>query len=147
MIFRFPPSLLLLIDNKTATVPTIGDALASLDDVCNDLAEVLRQISDIGAELAHKDRLSLNDVQEVRISISFRCGITGAYTISAPQILRDYDSSILSELEVDQRRSLIFRELKKISKSLQAGAKVVLGTSVPLRRMSAAHQLYLRRLS
>ena len=48
-------------------MPTIGDALASLDDVCNDLAEVLRQISDIGAELAHKDRLSLSDVQEVRV--------------------------------------------------------------------------------
>jgi nuclear pore complex protein Nup205 len=46
-------------------VPTIGDALASLDDVCTDLAEVLRQIADIGAELAHKDRLSLSDVQEV----------------------------------------------------------------------------------
>lgn len=48
-------------------MPTIGDALASLDDVCDDLVEVLRQISDIGAELAHKDRLNLSDVQEVSI--------------------------------------------------------------------------------
>ena len=51
----------------TATVPTVGDALAALDDVCSDLAEVLRQISDIGAELASKDRISMTDVQEVGV--------------------------------------------------------------------------------
>ncbi|KAF6749589.1 nucleoporin Nup186/Nup192/Nup205 [Ephemerocybe angulata] len=105
----------------SATVPTIGEALASLDDVCNDLAEILRQISDIGAELAHKDRLSLTDVQE---------------------ILRDYDSSILQELEVDQTRSLIYRELKRIRKSLIESAKVILDSNEMLLLLIWRHLQY-----
>lgn len=117
----------------TATVPTVGDALAALDDVCSDLAEVLRQISDISAELANKDRISMTDVQEVGVvHIQLR------RSTDAPlQILRDYDSTILQELELDQTRSLVYRELKKIGQSRKEAAKVALGKkssflSVPL---------------
>lgn len=49
-----------------ATVPTLGDALASLDDLCNDLTSTLKQISDIGAELAKKDQISIDGTQNVR---------------------------------------------------------------------------------
>jgi hypothetical protein len=107
----------------TATVPTVGDALAALDDVCSDLAEVLRQISDISAELANKDRISMTDVQEVGVvHIQLR------RSTDAPlQILRDYDSTILQELELDQTRSLVYRELKKIGQSRKEAAKVALG--------------------
>ncbi|KAJ3509906.1 hypothetical protein NLJ89_g4967 [Agrocybe chaxingu] len=44
-----------------ATVPTVGDALVALDDICNDLAETLKQISRIGAELANKDQIGLEN--------------------------------------------------------------------------------------
>ena len=50
-----------------ATVPTVGSALVALDDLCHDLAETLKQISDISAELAQKHQMGLDNVQEVRL--------------------------------------------------------------------------------
>jgi len=49
-----------------ATIPTVGDALIALDDLCHDLAETLKQISDICAELANKHQIGLDNSQEVR---------------------------------------------------------------------------------
>lgn len=53
-----------------ATVPTVGDTLAALDDLCNDLSEVLKQISDISAELSNKEHIGLDSAEEVG---SYRC--------------------------------------------------------------------------
>ena len=50
-----------------ATVPTVGDALVALEDLCNDLAETLKQISDISAELANKDYIGIDHSQEARV--------------------------------------------------------------------------------
>ena len=47
-----------------ATVPTVGDTLVTLEDLCSDLAETLKQISDIGAELANKDYIGIDNAQE-----------------------------------------------------------------------------------
>ncbi|EAU87534.1 hypothetical protein CC1G_11206 [Coprinopsis cinerea okayama7 len=89
----------------SATIPTIGDALAALDDLSNDLAEILKQISDIGAELANKHHIGANEIQE---------------------ILRDFDPALLQDLEIEQTRSLIYRELMRIRRSVQNDARVVL---------------------
>ncbi|PPQ70405.1 hypothetical protein CVT25_000888 [Psilocybe cyanescens] len=91
----------------TATVPTVGDTLVALDDLCNDLAETLKQISDIGAELANKDQIGMNSVQE---------------------ILRDIDPSLLRELEIEQKRSLLCEELDRIRGAARQDAKVILDT-------------------
>lgn len=47
-----------------ATVPTVGDTLVALEDLCTDITETLKQISDIGAELANKDFIGIDNVQE-----------------------------------------------------------------------------------
>ena len=47
-----------------ATVPTVGDTLVALEDLCSDLAETLKQISDISAELANKDYIGIDHAQE-----------------------------------------------------------------------------------
>ncbi|TFK17228.1 hypothetical protein FA15DRAFT_711024 [Coprinopsis marcescibilis] len=97
----------------SATVPTVGDALAALDDLTSDLGEVLKQISNLGAELANKHQIGTNDMQE---------------------ILRDYDRSLLQELEIEQTRSLVYREVVGIRAKVQSEAKVVLTSPGALRR-------------
>ena len=47
-----------------ATVPTVGDTLVALEDLCSDLAETLKQILDISVELANKDYIGIDHAQE-----------------------------------------------------------------------------------
>lgn len=53
-------------DARIATIPTVGDALGALDDLCTDLTTTLKQIADIGAELAHKGQSGTDSANEVR---------------------------------------------------------------------------------
>ena len=62
----------------------------------------------------------MTDIQEVQAYLS----TTLARCSHSPQILRDYDSSILQELEIDQTRPLIYKELKRIRVALRDVAKV-----------------------
>ena len=50
---------------RTATVPTIGDTIEALDGFCRDLAQVLLRIVDLSAELANKDHIRVDNIQEV----------------------------------------------------------------------------------
>lgn len=47
-----------------ATIPTVGDALVALSDVCNDLADTIKHISDMSAELAAKEHIGVDNIQE-----------------------------------------------------------------------------------
>ncbi|PPQ71980.1 hypothetical protein CVT26_007136 [Gymnopilus dilepis] len=89
------------------TVPTVGDALIALGDLCNELSNTLKQISDIGAELANKDHIGLENAEEV---------------------LRDVDPSLLRELEMDQKRMLLSQELERIRVEAKHEAKILLDT-------------------
>lgn len=60
----------LLIRSRIATVPTIGDAIEALDSFCRDLAHVLLRIVDLSAELANKDHIRADNIQEVCSSTS-----------------------------------------------------------------------------
>jgi nuclear pore complex protein Nup205 len=123
-------------NHRLATVPTIGDALAALDDLTSDLAEVLKQISDIGAELATKHHVGSSDVQEV-------CRLLSPTEVVSPtrtQILRDFDPMLLQALEPEQTRSLIYRELKRIALSLRNDAKGALGTPPCLAFAPCSHE-------
>ncbi len=53
--------------NSAATLPTLGDAIEALNGVYNDLAETLKQISDISAELAMKDHIGVENIEEASI--------------------------------------------------------------------------------
>ena len=47
-------------------MPSIGDAIEALDDLCRDLAQVLMRIVDLSAELASKDHIRIDNIQDVR---------------------------------------------------------------------------------
>jgi hypothetical protein len=49
-----------------ATIPTVGDALEALNNLCDDLADTLKQIADISAELASKEHIAINNIREAR---------------------------------------------------------------------------------
>ena len=46
-------------------MPTIGDTIEALDGFCRDLAQVLLRIVDLSAELANKDHIRVDNIQEV----------------------------------------------------------------------------------
>ena len=48
-----------------ATIPTIGDALEALEDICSDLSETLKQIIDISAELDSREHVTMERLRLV----------------------------------------------------------------------------------
>ena len=65
-----------------ATVPTIGDAIETLDEFCRDLAHVLLRIVDISAELASKDHIRVDNIEEVRIRCtSIQCNVASRHML------------------------------------------------------------------
>jgi nuclear pore complex protein Nup205 len=50
-------------------MPTVGDAIEALHDLCIDLTDTLKQIADLSAELASKDHIRVDNIQEVRMHI------------------------------------------------------------------------------
>ncbi|KAI8972576.1 nucleoporin Nup186/Nup192/Nup205 [Trametes punicea] len=73
-----------------ATVPTIGDAIEALDDLCEDLTNALKRIADLSAELASREHIRVDNIQE---------------------IVRISDPSLLENLDMRQKQALIGREL------------------------------------
>ncbi|KAF8622638.1 hypothetical protein AX15_006886 [Amanita polypyramis BW_CC] len=79
--------------NFLATVPTMGDAIEALNDLCSGLAEMLKQIADLSAELAARDHIGVENILDV---------------------IQDVHPSIIQELDIAQKRQLIYQELEKI---------------------------------
>ncbi|KAF9529076.1 nucleoporin Nup186/Nup192/Nup205 [Crepidotus variabilis] len=103
------------------TIPSVGDALLALDDLLNDLTTTLRQISDIGTELSSKNRIGMDDMNE---------------------ILRDIDPSLLRSLELEQKRSLLAQTLGSILATARSTAKVILETLEMLLLLLLRHIEY-----
>ncbi|ESK89924.1 nucleoporin [Moniliophthora roreri MCA 2997] len=90
-----------------ATIPTIGDALEALSTLCDDLAGTLRQISDISAELGAKALISVDNIRD---------------------IVADIDIDFIQDLEIDQKRALICRELERIGQAAKGDARLSINT-------------------
>lgn len=90
----------------TATVPTVGDALQALEFISEDISTTLRQISDLGAELANKDHIVIENIKE---------------------ILRNVHVTLLQELDIEQKRSLICQEIERVRQVAKATAKILFG--------------------
>ncbi|KAL6308871.1 nucleoporin Nup186/Nup192/Nup205 [Sparassis latifolia] len=73
-----------------ATVPTMGDAIEALYSFCDELAGTLKTIADLSAELAAKDYIRVDNIQEI---------------VSVP------DQGLLDNLNIRQKQSLVSREL------------------------------------
>ncbi|KAK2465538.1 hypothetical protein APHAL10511_002430 [Amanita phalloides] len=93
--------------NFLATVPTMGDTIEALNDLCNGLAEMLKQMADLSAELAAKDHIGVENILEV---------------------VRDVHPSIIQELDIVQKRQLIYQELDRLRLGTLREAKAQLGT-------------------
>ncbi|CDO70405.1 hypothetical protein BN946_scf184999.g46 [Trametes cinnabarina] len=90
-----------------ATVPTIGDAIEALDDLCEDLTNALKRIADLSAELASKDHIRVDNIQEI-VPIS--------------------DPNLLENLDMRQKQSLISRELARWKAGAKRRAQTVLNS-------------------
>ncbi|KAJ7279033.1 hypothetical protein C8J57DRAFT_1434189 [Mycena rebaudengoi] len=100
---------------NTATIPTVGDALEALNELCGSLTETLRQILDLSAELASKEHIN---------------------------VLRDADPEFLRDLDIAQKRTLISRELERDRKAAQNDARTLLGTMEMVLLLLWRHLVY-----
>ncbi|KAG0707241.1 nucleoporin Nup186/Nup192/Nup205 [Suillus ampliporus] len=91
-----------------ATIPTVGDAIDALNGLCEDLTETLKQIADLSAELSSRDHIRVDNIQEI-VSVS--------------------DPAFLQDLDIAQKRSLIFREYERLRNEAQDEVKNMLGTT------------------
>lgn len=57
-------------DISLATIPTVGDALSSLSALSTELSQTLKQITDLGAELAAHDHIAVDNITDVS---TFNC--------------------------------------------------------------------------
>ncbi|KAI0351635.1 hypothetical protein OH77DRAFT_1429461 [Trametes cingulata] len=90
-----------------ATVPTIGDAIEALDDLCEDLTNALKRIADLSAELASRDHIRVDNIQE---------------------IVRISDPSLLENLDMRQKQGLISRELARWKTRAKRRAQTILNS-------------------
>ncbi|KAF9074489.1 nucleoporin Nup186/Nup192/Nup205 [Rhodocollybia butyracea] len=104
-----------------ATIPTVGDALEALNSLCQDLANTLKQISDISAELSTKDLIAVDNIQE---------------------ILGNVDIDFVQDLEIGQKRNLICRKLERVNAEAQRDAKMTMNTLEMLLLLLWRHIVY-----
>ncbi|KAF9445985.1 hypothetical protein P691DRAFT_777187 [Macrolepiota fuliginosa MF-IS2] len=90
-----------------ATFPTVGDAIQALEFISDDISATLRQISDLGAELANKDHIVVENVK---------------------QILRNVQVTLLQELDIEQKRSLICQEIEHVRQEAKDTARILFDT-------------------
>ncbi|KAL4071568.1 nucleoporin Nup186/Nup192/Nup205 [Scleroderma yunnanense] len=90
-----------------ATIPTVGEAIETLNDLCDDLAATLKQIADLSAELLSRDNVRVDDIQEI---------------VLIP------DPAFLQDLDMTQKRLLIHQEYSRLKTEMQDGVKTALGT-------------------
>lgn len=102
LIYHSPTNITL-----AATIPTVGDALLALEDLCSELNTTLKQIADINAELTNRDHIGLENVQEV---------------------LRDFDPSLLRTFDLDQKRALLAQSLASALNTVKSSIKVTFDT-------------------
>ncbi|KAI6038837.1 nucleoporin Nup186/Nup192/Nup205 [Pisolithus marmoratus] len=88
-----------------ATIPTIGEAIETLNDLCGDLAATLKQIADLSAELSARDHICVDNIQEI---------------VHIP------DPAFLQELDMTQKRILIRQGYARLKTGLQNEVKTAL---------------------
>ncbi|KAF7320904.1 Nucleoporin [Mycena chlorophos] len=104
-----------------ATIPTVGDALEALSALCGDLSATLQQIADITAELAAKEHVSVERIDEM---------------------LPEADAAFLRGLDVPQKRALVARELVSEQRVAEGEARTLVGTAEMLLLLLWRHVLY-----
>ncbi|KAF7373366.1 hypothetical protein MSAN_00546200 [Mycena sanguinolenta] len=104
-----------------ATIPTVGDALDALNTLCGDLAQTLKQIADLSAELAAREHVSVENIGE---------------------LLPDADPVFLRALDIPQKRALVCRELARERRVAESEARTLLGTLEMVLLLLWRHLVY-----
>jgi nuclear pore complex protein Nup205 len=94
-----------------ATVPTVGDTIEALTDLCDDLVETLKQITTISTELDARDHVQVEDIRQVGYATLSRSNIKYSLLI---QIITLQDTDTLGDLDIGQKRALVCRELERM---------------------------------
>lgn len=105
LCFYAAPSLTRLL----ATIPTLGDAAEALNDLCGELGEAHKQITDISAEFASKEHIDVGNIREA---------------------VPDLPNAFLQDLDPSQKRALISEELERIRTSVRRDARILLGENL-----------------
>ena len=114
-----------------ATVPTVGDAIEALSHFCDDLSSSLKRITDISAELNSKAYIRVENIEDVRNSSH------GMFSDSLGiQIIPVSDPSLLDNLDMRQRQSLIARELGRWRTEASRRAHITMSKSLLVRLIS-----------
>ncbi|TRM60040.1 nucleoporin Nup186/Nup192/Nup205 [Schizophyllum amplum] len=92
----------------SASLPTLGDALQTLNELCGEVQEAFMQLRYVAAELASPETVRVDNVEE---------------------IVRDVDPKVLRNLEIGRKRALICREYERIQDTLRDDAKLLLTTT------------------
>lgn len=89
-------------------LPSIKDVVDALDDLCESLMGTLQDIVDISSELAHRDHVRIDNIEEVSdlFEAQFQRGSCARKTVGG-------DSEALRRLDATQRRSLVCRVLER----------------------------------
>jgi nuclear pore complex protein Nup205 len=116
-----------LVNSFAATIPTIGDVLEALNDLCFEFAEILKQISDLSGEIASKDHLRVDNIREASL-----LSILGSIRRSSAtfQILDPSEIQVFQDLDVRQKRSAIRRVLERRRRDTKNTAKTLLSTEL-----------------
>jgi len=88
-------------------IPTVGDVIEALTNLCDELLETLKQMTVVSAELDARDHVQVDDIR---------------------QIVPLHDIDTLGDLDIGQKRALICRELQRTLARAQSMANVLLSS-------------------
>jgi hypothetical protein len=111
-----------------AIVPSVGDTVEALNDLCTDLAATLKKIANLSVELSSRDHIRVNNILEVGIPLLCLLWIFSIGTLEH-QIVDVVNIEILQDLDIGQKRALICRELTKLLQEARSEAQNWLGKS------------------
>lgn len=112
LLVRIHPTVLYMLTISiyiSAAVPTVGDAMQALEFITEDIANTLRQISDLGAEIANKNHIMVEHTKD---------------------ILRHLHATLLQELDVDQKRSLICQQMEHVRQEAKVTVRTLFGEPI-----------------
>jgi nuclear pore complex protein Nup205 len=112
------------LTSRSATIPTVGDAVQALDDLCTAIAGILKQITNLSVELASTDHGNVDSVPKVSLH-DMSCIVL--LMKRTHQTITLSDLSSLRELDAGQRRSVMFHELETVRESAREDVMTMLG--------------------
>ncbi len=127
-----------------APLPSLKDAADALEGVCDDLSATMQEISDIAAELEHRDHVRVDNLMEVRSPMLF--GKESGFIIRV-KLIGPVDAESLRRMDVGQRRALACRVLEKAQVAKRSRVESLVCKCVRQILMSVIIHVYLSRLA